>query len=151
VNPAYIGFCVDDHACDALATSNQCAAVVGDGGVALASCTPTNDVHPYGVCGPAGSAQTGAICDAARLCAPGAVCIYEPGASTGTCLAFCGLGTNAGHLPCAPGQFCEPVMFGADPTPDFDGGAPNVPNDDPYALDWGACAPVPDGGVPDAP
>ncbi|HEY3359646.1 MAG TPA: hypothetical protein VGQ83_40725 [Polyangia bacterium] len=150
LTPAYAGFCTDLHGCDILAAANQCAAVVGDGGVPWNTCEPTTNVDPYGLCSPSGAVAPGGDCDGTNLCGVGYTCIYVNGATQGTCQAYCGLAANGpsdggvGKHPCPADQFCEQIFTATDPTPETD------PNDDPLSLTWGVCVPLPaqtDGGV----
>jgi hypothetical protein len=150
LTPAYVGFCTDLHACDALAASNQCDGVVWDGGVAWNNCEPTTPLNPFGLCTPSGSVAAEADCDADNLCQPGYICLFVAGATQGSCRQFCGLAENGpsdaglGEHPCPADQFCGQVLTEEDPTPESD------PNDDILSLNWGGCLPITDGGVPDA-
>jgi hypothetical protein len=128
-----IGFCVDTPGCDVFAAANNCASAVSDGGVAWNGCEPTTPVDPYGLCGPTGSVGLGGTCNNSLLCQAGFVCITTSGSSNGTCEKYCGFGPNAGKWPCAGGEYCDPILYGSDPSSEC--------WDDPWTLGFGICRP----------
>lgn len=72
-------------------TSPQCGCSDGE------MCTLRADGER--TCGPAGTAQVGEVCNASKLCAPGALCLGLGSNFEGLCRAFCDDDSDCGNGP----------------------------------------------------